>query len=137
MGVYQVVEKESLISSPSCYTIIGASVSIHIITAVRKYGKIEFSHSCSSSETCNWYTACNDAPLIFQSFDHISYIEFHYRSIDILLKCYCYLFQLLNVPKDKFTGPLQKKYKRLVNVSLLLGSSLMKLDDALMLFHDF
>ncbi|KAL2324536.1 hypothetical protein Fmac_023594 [Flemingia macrophylla] len=47
--------------------------------------------------------------------------------------------ELLNVPKDKLKepGPLQKKYKRLLNVWLLLGSSLMKLDDALMLFHDF
>ncbi|XP_020223066.1 DNA-directed RNA polymerase III subunit rpc3 isoform X2 [Cajanus cajan] len=47
--------------------------------------------------------------------------------------------ELLNVPKDKLKepGPLQKKYKRLQNVWLLLGSSLMKLDDALMLFHDF
>ncbi|RDX69884.1 DNA-directed RNA polymerase III subunit RPC3, partial [Mucuna pruriens] len=47
--------------------------------------------------------------------------------------------ELLNVPKDKLkeAGPLQKKYKRLLNVWLLLGSSLMKLDDALMLFHDF
>ncbi|XP_027367302.1 DNA-directed RNA polymerase III subunit RPC3 [Abrus precatorius] len=35
--------------------------------------------------------------------------------------------ELLNAPKDK----------RLLKVWLLLGSSLMKLDDALMLFHDF
>lgn len=47
--------------------------------------------------------------------------------------------EILNVPKDKITAsePLQKKYKRLQNVCLLLGSSLLKLDDALMLFHDF
>lgn len=47
--------------------------------------------------------------------------------------------ELLNVPKDKLKepGPLQNKYKRLLNVWLLLGSSLMKLDDALMFFHDF
>ncbi|KAK7343689.1 hypothetical protein VNO77_12632 [Canavalia gladiata] len=46
--------------------------------------------------------------------------------------------ELLNLPKDKLKeGPLHKKYKRLLNVWLLLGSSLMKLDDALMLFHDF
>ncbi|QCE08184.1 DNA-directed RNA polymerase III subunit RPC3 [Vigna unguiculata] len=47
--------------------------------------------------------------------------------------------ELLNVPKDKLKepGPLQKKYKRLLNVWLLLGSSLTKLDEALMLFHDF
>ncbi|KAK7384809.1 hypothetical protein VNO78_30512 [Psophocarpus tetragonolobus] len=47
--------------------------------------------------------------------------------------------ELLNVPKDKLkeAGPLQKEYKRLLNVWLLLGSSLMKLDDALLLFQDF
>ncbi|KHN26644.1 DNA-directed RNA polymerase III subunit RPC3 [Glycine soja] len=47
--------------------------------------------------------------------------------------------ELLKVPKDKLRepGPLQKKYKRLLNVRLLMGSSLLKLDDALMLFHDF
>ncbi|KAF7801890.1 DNA-directed RNA polymerase III subunit RPC3 [Senna tora] len=45
--------------------------------------------------------------------------------------------ELLNVPKDKIVGQLQKRYKRLRNVWLLLESSLMKLDDALMLFHDF
>ncbi|KAL2335228.1 hypothetical protein Fmac_016441 [Flemingia macrophylla] len=47
--------------------------------------------------------------------------------------------EVLNVPKHKLKepGPLQKEYKRLLNVWLLLGSSLMKLDDALMLFHDF
>ncbi|KAI4351730.1 hypothetical protein L6164_006055 [Bauhinia variegata] len=45
--------------------------------------------------------------------------------------------ELLTIPKDKIVGPIQKRYKRLRNVWLLLGSSLMKLDDALMLFHDF
>ncbi|XP_028773135.1 DNA-directed RNA polymerase III subunit RPC3 isoform X1 [Neltuma alba] len=45
--------------------------------------------------------------------------------------------ELLNVPRDKIVGPLQKRYKRLRNAWLLLESSLMKLDDALMLFHDF
>lgn len=45
--------------------------------------------------------------------------------------------ELLNVPKDKIVGQLQKRYKRLRNAWLLLESSLMKLDDALMLFHDF
>ncbi|XP_028800046.1 uncharacterized protein LOC114755336 isoform X2 [Neltuma alba] len=45
--------------------------------------------------------------------------------------------ELLSVPKDKIVGNLQKRYKRLRNAWLLLESSLMKLDDALMLFHDF
>jgi hypothetical protein len=47
------VEKQSVIlSGTCCYTIIGASASIWtftIITTVRKSGKIEFSHSRSSS----------------------------------------------------------------------------------------
>ncbi|KAK4275837.1 hypothetical protein QN277_018855 [Acacia crassicarpa] len=45
--------------------------------------------------------------------------------------------ELLTVPKDKIVGQLQQRYKRLRNAWLLLESSLMKLDDALMLFHDF
>ncbi|CAI8604467.1 unnamed protein product [Vicia faba] len=47
--------------------------------------------------------------------------------------------EIINTPKAKINEsvPLLKKYKRLQNVLLLLGSSLMKLDDALMLFHDF
>ncbi|KAI9084158.1 hypothetical protein K1719_033829 [Acacia pycnantha] len=45
--------------------------------------------------------------------------------------------ELLAVPKDRIVGQLQKRYKRLRNSWLLLESSLMKLDDTLMLFHDF
>ncbi|WVY98318.1 hypothetical protein V8G54_030469 [Vigna mungo] len=47
--------------------------------------------------------------------------------------------ELLNVPRVKLNeaGPLEKKYKRLVRVWRLLGSSLTKLAEALMLFHDF
>lgn len=47
--------------------------------------------------------------------------------------------EILNISKKtrNESAPLQKKYERLRNVLLLLKSSLMKLDDALMLFHDF
>ncbi|XP_019442130.1 PREDICTED: DNA-directed RNA polymerase III subunit RPC3 isoform X1 [Lupinus angustifolius] len=47
--------------------------------------------------------------------------------------------ELLSVPLDKIneSKSLQKKFERRRRVRLLLGSSLMKLDDALMLFHDF
>ncbi|CAK8573503.1 unnamed protein product [Lathyrus sativus] len=47
--------------------------------------------------------------------------------------------EIINTPKAKINEsvPLMKKYKRLQSVLLLLGTSLMKLDDALMLFHDF
>ncbi|XLS71714.1 hypothetical protein HN51_028579 [Arachis hypogaea] len=52
---------------------------------------------------------------------------------------------LLHVPADKLVpadksseaNALQKRYRRLRDVLFLMGSSLMKLDDALMLFHDF
>ncbi|XP_057423066.1 uncharacterized protein LOC130716999 isoform X2 [Lotus japonicus] len=44
---------------------------------------------------------------------------------------------VINVHQDKFKGTQLQSYKRLKNGLLLLGSSLMKLDDALMLFHDF
>ncbi|XP_022141201.1 uncharacterized protein LOC111011656 isoform X2 [Momordica charantia] len=45
--------------------------------------------------------------------------------------------ELLSLPPDKRGGPLEKRYNRLRNVRILLESSLLKLDDALMLFHDF
>ncbi|KAL3714189.1 hypothetical protein ACJRO7_006173 [Eucalyptus globulus] len=45
--------------------------------------------------------------------------------------------ELLNLPIEKRSGPLEKRYNRLRTVRLLLESSLMKLDDAIMLFHDF
>ncbi|MED6224999.1 hypothetical protein PIB30_089501 [Stylosanthes scabra] len=52
---------------------------------------------------------------------------------------------LLHVPADKLiptdksgeVNSVQKRYRRLRDVLFLMGSSLMKLDDALMLFHDF
>ncbi|CAI0433435.1 unnamed protein product [Linum tenue] len=45
--------------------------------------------------------------------------------------------EVLNLPPDKREGPDKQKFDRLRNVRLLIHSSLMKLDDAIMLFHDF
>ncbi|KAH9677818.1 RNA polymerase III subunit C3 [Citrus sinensis] len=45
--------------------------------------------------------------------------------------------ELLNLPADKRTGPLQDRYNRIRKVRILLESSQMKLDDAILLFHDF
>ncbi|KAH7849430.1 hypothetical protein Vadar_017758 [Vaccinium darrowii] len=45
--------------------------------------------------------------------------------------------EILQLPKDKLVGDLEKKHSRLRKVRILLESCLMKLDDAIMLFHDF
>lgn len=45
--------------------------------------------------------------------------------------------ELLNLPADKRTGPIQDRYNRIRKVRILLESSQLKLDDAIMLFHDF
>ncbi|GMN44598.1 hypothetical protein TIFTF001_013803 [Ficus carica] len=45
--------------------------------------------------------------------------------------------ELFIIPPEKRTGPLEKEFKRLRNIKIYLESSVMKLDDALMLFHDF
>ncbi|KAJ7969945.1 DNA-directed RNA polymerase III subunit RPC3 [Quillaja saponaria] len=45
--------------------------------------------------------------------------------------------EVLNIPKEKRVGPVVERFKRIRKVWLLLESALMKLDDALMLFHDF
>ncbi|EXC19135.1 DNA-directed RNA polymerase III subunit RPC3 [Morus notabilis] len=45
--------------------------------------------------------------------------------------------ELLTIPPEKRTGPLEKEFKRLKNAKFFLESSLMKLDDALMLFRHF
>ncbi|KAL5567991.1 hypothetical protein UlMin_024566 [Ulmus minor] len=45
--------------------------------------------------------------------------------------------ELFTIPAEKRTGQLEKDFKRIRNVKIYLESSLMKLDDALMLFHDF
>lgn len=44
---------------------------------------------------------------------------------------------ILELPKDKRVGEEGKKYERARKVKTLLESSLMQLDEALMLFHDF
>ncbi|KAJ8543100.1 hypothetical protein K7X08_005623 [Anisodus acutangulus] len=45
--------------------------------------------------------------------------------------------EILQMPRDKLVGELGDRYKRLRKVRITLESSLMNLDDALMLFHDF
>ncbi|KAJ0043366.1 hypothetical protein Pint_17453 [Pistacia integerrima] len=45
--------------------------------------------------------------------------------------------ELLNLPVDRRTGHLLDRYNRLKRVRILLESSQMKLDDAIMLFHYF
>ncbi|GMP70251.1 hypothetical protein CsSME_00029187 [Camellia sinensis var. sinensis] len=45
--------------------------------------------------------------------------------------------EILRIPREKLVGELAKRYARLRKVRIVLESSLMKLDDAIMLFHDF
>ncbi|KAL7214272.1 hypothetical protein ACSBR1_026644 [Camellia fascicularis] len=45
--------------------------------------------------------------------------------------------EILRIPREKLVGELAKRYTRLRKVRIVLESSLMKLDDAIMLFHDF
>uniref|UniRef100_A0A5B7AVW8 DNA-directed RNA polymerase III subunit RPC3 n=1 Tax=Davidia involucrata TaxID=16924 RepID=A0A5B7AVW8_DAVIN len=45
--------------------------------------------------------------------------------------------EVLQIPREKLVGDLGKRYKRLRKVRIVLESSLMMLDDAVMLFHDF
>ncbi|CAI9755120.1 unnamed protein product [Fraxinus pennsylvanica] len=45
--------------------------------------------------------------------------------------------EILQLPKEKLIGELEKRYKRLGKVRIILETSLMNLDDALMLFRDF
>ncbi|KAF3432981.1 hypothetical protein FNV43_RR24083 [Rhamnella rubrinervis] len=45
--------------------------------------------------------------------------------------------ELLNLPAGQCTGPMEKKRLWLRSVRIYLVSSLLKLDDAIMLFHDF
>lgn len=54
-----------------------------------------------------------------------------------ILSDYNLFYQIISIPKDKRTGEAKKQYDRLVKVTMLLESSLMNLDDAIMLFHDF
>lgn len=46
-------------------------------------------------------------------------------------------FQFLNLPVDKQVMSQEERLNRLKSVRIVLESSLLKLDDALMLFHDF
>ncbi|CAN0856016.1 DNA-directed RNA polymerase III subunit RPC3 [Linum grandiflorum] len=45
--------------------------------------------------------------------------------------------EVLNLPAEKREGPDKVKFEKLRNARLLIHSSLMKIDDAIMLFHDF
>ncbi|KAK3008482.1 hypothetical protein RJ639_015093 [Escallonia herrerae] len=45
--------------------------------------------------------------------------------------------EIMQIPREKLVGDLEKRYKRFRKRRIVLESSLMKLDDALMLFHDF
>lgn len=45
--------------------------------------------------------------------------------------------EIVQIPREKLVGDLEKRYKRLRKIRIVLESSLVKLDDALMLFHDF
>ncbi|KAL3837694.1 hypothetical protein ACJIZ3_022285 [Penstemon smallii] len=45
--------------------------------------------------------------------------------------------EILSFPREKLVGELGKKYKLLGKVRVILESSLMNLDEAIMLFHDF
>lgn len=45
--------------------------------------------------------------------------------------------ELLQMPRDLMTEEQKKRFGRIRNIMLLMESSLLKLDDALMLFHDF
>lgn len=45
--------------------------------------------------------------------------------------------EVTNTPKEKRVGEIEKKANRLISVRKVMALSLVKLDDALMLFHDF
>ncbi|KAI3458145.1 hypothetical protein Pfo_014808 [Paulownia fortunei] len=45
--------------------------------------------------------------------------------------------EVLQLPREKLVGELEKRYKLLGKVRVILESSLMNLDEAIMLFHDF
>lgn len=48
-----------------------------------------------------------------------------------------HFLQFINLPVDKQVMSREERLNRLRSVRILLESSLLKLDDALMLFHDF
>ncbi|KAL3653528.1 hypothetical protein CASFOL_003209 [Castilleja foliolosa] len=45
--------------------------------------------------------------------------------------------EVSQLPKEKLVGELAKKYERVRRVRVILGTSLIDLDDVIMLFHDF
>ncbi|OAY30367.1 DNA-directed RNA polymerase III subunit rpc-3 [Manihot esculenta] len=45
--------------------------------------------------------------------------------------------EIVNLPTDRREGPMKEKYEKLKKMRVLMESSQMKLDDAIMLFHDF
>ncbi|KAJ9164181.1 hypothetical protein P3X46_023787 [Hevea brasiliensis] len=45
--------------------------------------------------------------------------------------------EIVNLPIDRREGPMKDKYEKLKKMRILMESSQMKLDDAIMLFHDF
>ncbi|KAL6541575.1 hypothetical protein OROGR_011061 [Orobanche gracilis] len=45
--------------------------------------------------------------------------------------------EVLQLPREKLVGELERKYKLIARVRTILESSLMNLDDAIMLFHHF
>ncbi|KAI3941441.1 hypothetical protein MKW92_019148 [Papaver armeniacum] len=45
--------------------------------------------------------------------------------------------EIRQLPKEKRVGELGKRFERIRRIKILMESSLMKLDDAIMLFHDF
>ncbi|GAA0158420.1 DNA-directed RNA polymerase [Lithospermum erythrorhizon] len=45
--------------------------------------------------------------------------------------------EILQIPKERLIGELGNRYKRLVKVRIILESSLMNLDGAILLFHEF
>lgn len=47
------------------------------------------------------------------------------------------LFQSAQLPREKREGEMGKKFERWRKIRLVLESSLMKLDDAILLFNDF
>lgn len=51
--------------------------------------------------------------------------------------CSCGFLQLISLPPEKREGPLLEKLDRLRSTKRVLEESLRKLDDAIMLFHDF
>ena len=84
------------------------------------------------------YSHCWKCLSIFASLLHVLLnclvVECNYQQKNSIRSCtnniLWWIFQLLNIPQDKRVNRLRK-------VRLLLESSQMKLDDAIMLFHDF